>query len=294
MAPIYKFALIQFDPKPIVVEENFAKAERHLRSAASEGCHLAILPEFHLTSWVPEHPEFVAASNKSSSYLAKYQDLARDLNINIVPGTICEVHPSEDGKSEELRNMAYFIAAGTGEICGSYQKKNLWHPERPHLTSSGHTPHTAFDTPLKHADGRAVRAGMVICWDLAFPEAFRALVNDGADLIMIPSYWYMTDVEEEGQALNPDSERIFIESALTARAFENTAAVVFCNAGGLSCVAMPMVGLLGKIEVGEERMEVVDVDLDVLRISEENYKIRKDMRGEGWHYKYEMNEGVRK
>ncbi|KAF4981967.1 hypothetical protein FZEAL_2313 [Fusarium zealandicum] len=290
MAPIYKIALIQFDPKPIVTEDNFATAERHLRSAAAKGCDLAILPEFHLTSWVPEHPDFVSASKKSTDYLTKYQQLAQELDINLVPGTICEVHPTDKDGDEELRNMAYFLAAGTGKICGSYQKKNLWHPERPHLTSSAHTPHTAFDTPLKHADGRAVRAGMLICWDLAFPEAFRALVNDGADLIIIPSYWFLTDAGEEGQALNPDAERIFIESALTARAFENTAAIAFCNAGGLSCVTMPILGALGKIDAGEEKLEIVEVDLDVLRVAEDNYKIRKDMQGERWHYRYDMSD----
>ncbi|KAF5006937.1 hypothetical protein FDECE_6713 [Fusarium decemcellulare] len=289
MAPAYKIALIQFEPKAIVIEDNFAKAESHLRSAAAKGCNIAILPEFHLTSWVPDHPDFISATKKSTGYLAKYQELAKELNINIVPGTICEAHPAENGKDEELRNMAYFLAAGTGQICGSYQKKNLWHPERPHLTSSAHTPHTAFDTPLKHADGRPVRAGMLICWDLAFPEAFRALINDGAELILIPSYWFMDDAGDEGQALNPNSERIFLESALTARAFENTAAVAFCNAGGLSCVTMPIMGLLGKIDVGEEKLQVVDIDLDVLRVAEENYKIRMDMQNEGWYYKYDMS-----
>lgn len=217
-------------------------------------------------------------------YLSEYQRLARELDINIVPGTICEAHRLENG-DEELYNMAYFLAAGTGDICGSYQKKNLWHPERPHLTS-GHTPHRAFDTPLKHTDGRPLRAGLLICWDLAFPEAFRALVNDGADMIIIPSYWFMTDGGTEGADLNPDSERIFLQSTLTSRAFENTALVVFCNAGGLSRVAMPILGTVAEVEVGEEKVEVVEVDIDVLRAGEETYKIRKDMKGEGWHYKY--------
>ncbi|KAH7122925.1 carbon-nitrogen hydrolase [Dactylonectria macrodidyma] len=289
MAPIYQIALIQFDPKPVAVTENFNTAAKYIRDAASKGCDLALLPEYHLTSWVPEHPDFLSATRESASFLAKYQELARELNINIVPGTICEFRTgAEADKPEELHNMAHFLAAGTGDICSSYQKKNLWHPERPHLTSSRHSPHVAFDTPLRRADGRPVRAGMLICWDLAFPEAFRALVADGADLILIPSFWYMSDAGAEGSELNPNAEKLFLETATTLRAFENTAAVAFCNAGGLSCVAMPIQGPLGRIGIGEERMEIVPVDLDVLRVAEENYKIRMDMQDEAWHYSHTL------
>lgn len=108
-------------------------------------------------------------------------------------------------------------------------------------------------------------------------------------LIIIPSYWFLADAGEEGQELDSDAEKIFIESALTARAFENIAAVAFCNAGGLSSVNMPILDTLGKIEIGEEKVEIVEVDLDILRIAEDNYKIREDMKGERWYYKYHTN-----
>lgn len=269
--------------------ENFAKAESYLREAKSRGADIAMLPEFHLTGWAPDHADFLPATRESATYLPKYQALAAELDMNIVPGTICEPHdlssPDSNTHVEELRNMAHFLAAKTGAVLNSYQKKNLWHPERPHLTSSGTSPHVAFDTPLLHADGRPLRAGMLICWDLAFPEAFRELVAGGAELVLVPSFWYLSDAGDEGAALNPDAEKLFLESTTVARAFENTAAVAFCNAGGASCVAMPILGQLGgSIGVGEERVEVVGVDLDVLRVAEENYKIRMDLRGEAWHY----------
>ena len=187
--------------------------------------------------------------------------------------------------------MAHFVAAGTGELAGSYQKKNLWHPERPHLSPGRHAPHAAFDTPLRNADGSPVRAGLLVCWDLAFPEAFRALIADGAQIIFIPSYWTITDVDEEGLALNPDSEKVFLDCTVVSRAFENTACVVFCNKGGCSQVTLPIVGKVkGDREVGLDEDGVIysEVDLDVLRIAEDNYKVRQDIKGKGWHYGYDL------
>ncbi|KAG8170199.1 hypothetical protein KVR01_000944 [Diaporthe batatas] len=303
MAPAYKFALIQMQPKPVDPAANFKKAESEIRKAAENGCHVAVLPEYHLTSWVPDHPDFIASCAESETYLPRYQALARELNISIVPGTICtsdappppppQPQPTARDGGKGLRNMAYFISAGTGELAGSYQKKNLWHPERPHLKPGRHEPHAAFDTPLRNADGSPVRAGLLVCWDLAFPEAFRALIADGAQVVIVPSFWLITDVDEAGLALNPDSEKVFLDSAVVCRAFENTAAVVFCNKGGCSQVALPIVGKVkneGGKELGldEDGTVYAEVDLDVLRIAEENYKVREDIKGKGWHYGYEL------
>jgi len=257
---------------------------------------------------VPDDVGFVGASQDSTKFLPRYQGLARELNINIVPGTICEVTsragaPTGSGRQDfEMYNMAYFVAAGTGEVVGTYQKKNLWHPERPHLTSSDLEPHAAFDTPLARADGRPLRAGMLVCWDLAFPEAFRELVADGADLVVIPSFWHVSDVDPRGRALNPDSEKVFLRAATVARAFENTCAIAFCNSGGCSAVAMPILGALGELPPPEEmpdgedkdRMSIVEVDLDVLRVAEDNYKVRQDMKGEAWHYAHTLVRGEKK
>lgn len=194
--------------------------------------------------------------------------------------------------------MAYFLAAGTGDILGSYQKKNLWHPERPHLTAGALEPHAAFEVPTLppiSEGAKTVKVGLLVCWDLAFPEAFRALVAQGAELIVIPSYWYMSDVDENARRFNPDCERLFLSNTLVTRAYENTAAVVFCNAGGLSQVAVPILGAQRAFgtaaetkEQGESELRIVEVDMEVLRVAEENYKVREDMAKEGWHYGYTL------
>ena len=60
-------------------------------------------------------------------------------------------------------------------------KRPSRHPERPHLSSSQYDRHLVHDTPLG-------RVGMLICWDLAFPEAFRELISQGAKIIIIPTF----------------------------------------------------------------------------------------------------------
>ncbi|KAL6401278.1 UPF0012 hydrolase yhcX [Ilyonectria robusta] len=296
MSQTYRIALLQLQSKSLDVEDNYERATKLISDAASQGAHLAVLPEYHLTSWVPDHPDFCSAIQKSSQYLSQYQTLAKTINISIVPGTICHVNKeaagslSQSSAGTEMVNIAYFIAAGTGEILSSYQKRNLWHPERPHLTA-GHDPHRAFDLPLTREDGRKFRAGLLICWDLAFPEACRQLVADGADLIVVPSFWHLSDIDLVGKMLNPSSEKIFLESVTVARAYENTCAIALCNSGGFSQVAMPMLGCLGKLEPEMEATSIVDIDFDVLRIAETNYKIREDMERSGWEYRGSTTEG---
>ena len=109
------------------IESNYAKAEQFIEKAASDGAQLAVLPEYHLTNWVPEDPEFGELCGQWEIYLQKYQALAKKLHICIVPGTIVERHRSYVTEDKEiLINVAYFIG-NNGEILGRYQKKNLWY-----------------------------------------------------------------------------------------------------------------------------------------------------------------------
>lgn len=245
------------------------------------------LISFSLTNWVPKTPGFLDLCGQWETYLQKYQSLAKECNICIVPGTIVERHRDAKTEEDRLLNVAYFID-NTGSVLSKYVKKNLWHPERPHLSSSTDEPHIAFDTPVG-------RCGMLICWDLAFPEAFRELICDGAKIIVIPCFWGMNDCSEEGLKINPLAEGLFLDSMLTARCFENTCAIIFANAGaptsrgyagGLSQVCVPFIGPITRLGSSGEGMSVVDLDLGILDVAEENYKVREDLARYDWHYDY--------
>lgn len=142
-----------------------------------------LICRYHLCGWAPDDPAYAVQAGEYQKYLQAYQALAKELHICLVPGTIVERHVVKTDTGDEqvrLYNTAYFISHD-GQILGSYRKKNIWHPERPYLTSSGHDPHEVFDTPVG-------KIGMLICWDLAFPEAFRELIAKGAEIIIIPTY----------------------------------------------------------------------------------------------------------
>jgi len=299
MAPIYKVAVIQLHPKPLQVENNYKKAEEFIRSAAKQEAQLAVLPEYHLTNWLPNEPNFRDACAPWKTYLDKYCALAKECNICIVPGTIVELHKDtthdstgvkageENEAGERLLNVAYFID-NNGEIVGKYVKKNLWGDiERLHLTSSARDAHPVFDTPLG-------KVGMLVCWDLAFPEAFREMISSGAKLIIIPTFWTLKDCSEAGLARNPSSEALFLDSILVSRCFENTCAIIFANAGGppgkgyagLSQVCAPYVGALTRLGSSAEGMSVVDLDMQIVEDAEANYQVRADLERDDWHYDY--------
>ena len=108
------------------------------------------------------------------------------------------------------------------------------------------------------------------------------------------------DCSAYGLAINPLAERVLLESVLTARAFENTCAVVFVNTGGpkgvtkpgtfagLSRITLPFVGAVGNEELntGEEGMAVLTIETDYLEEAEKHYKVREDLAREDWHYVY--------
>ncbi|OJJ49029.1 hypothetical protein ASPZODRAFT_60000 [Penicilliopsis zonata CBS 506.65] len=278
-----RVAVIQWHIKNLDMPANHQTACTYIRSAASQGAKLAVLPEYHLNGWEPTSPLWREQARESQSYLTSYASLAKELNICIVPGTVIEEHVSEEGKTIYY-NVAYFLS-NTGAVLGSYRKKNIWHPERPHLTSSSEERHVAFDTPIG-------KVGLLICWDLAFPEAFRELIAAGAEMVIVPTYWTPLDAGENARSYNPDCEKLFLETTLTSRCFENTCAVIFANAAGpqdrflgLSRVTMPIIGVLGSMGC-EEGCLVLDMDMELVRIAEENYKVRKDIGGDEWHYVY--------
>ena len=75
------------------------------------------------------------------------------------------------------------------------------------------------------------KVGLIICWDLMFPEIFRSMVQQGVELVICPSTGVMRDAGA-GMTHDANSEGQVVNALCVARAFENKVILVYANAAG--------------------------------------------------------------
>jgi predicted amidohydrolase len=200
------------------VQANLDAARQLLEQASAQGAELAILPEyFCLMGWKDSDKLVVqeaAGNGPIQDFLATS---ARELKLWIVGGTV----PLCASDSQHVRNSS-LVYAPSGQCVARYDKIHLFRfdngPEQydeSRVIESGAAP-VSFDLPS--LDGHTWRVGLSICYDLRFPELYRALKSD---LLLVPSAFTWTT----GQA--------HWEILLRARAIENLAYVGAAAQGGV-------------------------------------------------------------
>jgi omega-amidase len=102
-----------------------------------------------------------------------------------------------------------------GKIKGRYKKIHLYGDD----TSSGRKI-GVFDTDF-------AKIGIVICWDLAFPELFKKMKDAGAEIVFCPAQWCYE--KKAYKHKHKKEETRLLESLIRARAFENLYFVALCN-----------------------------------------------------------------
>ncbi len=267
----FKIAVVQFRIKLFSPEVNLEKANKFIRQAASLGCQVIVFPEDFVTGPVRGKKELVDFDGKYRKY---FQALAKKHKIDIIAGSIVE------GEKTGWFNTAYYIDS-SGKIKSRYRKINLWLTERKYLTSGNEI--SVFNT--KHG-----KAGLVICWDLVFPEVLRAMVKRGVRIVYCPSFWMLNDASI-GRKYNNNAEKEFINSVAVSRAFENEIILVYCNAAGeykvggntvtlagQSQITAPFIGAIKRLSHNREEMFIQKINTDILKDAEKAYKIRNDLR----------------
>ncbi|UCE14579.1 MAG: carbon-nitrogen hydrolase family protein, partial [Candidatus Heimdallarchaeota archaeon] len=155
--------------------ENFERVAR-LNKARFPWIDLIFTGEFYLQRYgSPDWKNF--ADHIPNDQTDRLSELAKELNCWLVPGSFLEK------ESEKIFNTA-LVFDTNGEIIAKYQKVFPWMPHED----------TAWGTEFVTFDIQDIgRIGVVICYDLWFPEIFRTLAWMGAEVILQPSMTCTSD-----------------------------------------------------------------------------------------------------
>ena len=173
--PTVRVAACQIDPQLGEVEANLDRISRAVADAATAGAALAVLPEAAVTGYAfASLSEALPVARKAERIAEKtLAGLAETHRMTIVCGSL-------DPDGNEVFNSAHILLADGRRY--RYRKIHL-----PFLGVD------RFATPGPDApsmiDVGSYRLGVLICYDLRFPEAARMCALEGADLIALPTNW---------------------------------------------------------------------------------------------------------
>lgn len=197
-----KVAAVQFNIRLGDIEANWQSAEQGLRSVAAQGAKLAVLPEMWSSGY--DYRQLAELATHTPGILTKLRALSAELGLTIV-GSLAE----PDG--DKVCNTAWVI--DRGEIIGKYRKLHLFSTMGEDRFLHAGDQYLVVDTSVG-------RLGIAICYDLRFPELFRRMALDGAEIICLPAEW-------------PKPRQEHWRTLLRARAIENQLFVVAANCCGL-------------------------------------------------------------
>ncbi len=189
-------------------EANLREASRLIEAAASEGADLAALPElFTYLGPSAEHPRIAEAiPGRTTEHLSS---LAARHRMYILGGSFLERVP---GESRFYNTSTLFDR--TGRLIARYRKIHLFDVDLPGQAPYRESASVAAGTEVVTADTEFGRVGMSVCYDLRFPELYRALASQGAELIFVPAAFTLHTGKDHWEVL------------LRARAIENQVFVV--------------------------------------------------------------------
>jgi nitrilase len=214
-----KIAAIQMVSTPDV-ERNCATARELVGAAARDGARLAVLPEYFCFMGRSDRDKLAIAETPGDGPIQRMlAETAREHRLWLVGGTL-PLRIDGDGAAGDAKAMnANLVFSPDGEAVARYDKIHLFRYDNGReqydegrTLEAGRAP-AAFD-----ADGH--RVGLSVCYDLRFPELYRALMQPPCDLLCVPS------------AFTHPTGAAHWEVLLRARAIENQCYVIAAAQGG--------------------------------------------------------------
>ncbi|MEE4635713.1 carbon-nitrogen hydrolase family protein [Pseudomonas alliivorans] len=237
-----RVALYQCEPLPLDVSGNLTRLERQAQAAAAQGAQVLVCPEMFLTSYnIGARACAELAQAQDGPAAQRIAEIARQYTIAILYG-----YP-ERSVEQRIYNAVQLIDS-RGERSSNYRKTHLFSELDKSMFSAGEDL-----GPVVELNGW--RLGMLICYDVEFPENTRRLALAGAELILVPT-------------ANMAPFDFVCDVTVRARAFENHCYVVYANYCGsegeirycgLSSVCAPD-GSRPALAAQDERLLIADLD----------------------------------
>jgi predicted amidohydrolase len=237
-------------------DANLATADRLVRDAAARGAELVVLPEKWSVLGPPEDMARSAAP-LDGRFVGWAREIAAELGIDLVAGSVLE-----EAAGDAKRSNTSVHVTPNGEVRAVYRKLHMFDVEVDGVTYAESRHEQAGDEVVVSELADGTRLGMSICYDVRFPELYRALVAEGVEVIAIPAAFTLATTRDHWEVL------------VRARAIENQCFVVAPNqigehapgqrSGGRSMIVDPW-GLVLACAPDAETAIVADLDFDNLR-----------------------------
>ncbi|MEU6486014.1 carbon-nitrogen hydrolase family protein [Streptomyces sp. NPDC046887] len=256
--PPLRTALLQSSGQLGDVAANLKVLDQAAARAAATGAGLLVAPEMFLTGYAIGDGIARLAEPADGPSAQAIASLAAHHGLAIAYG-----YPERDGST--VYNAAQLVGPD-GTRLANYRKTHLYGGFETDSFSAG-------DQPVVQAELNGVRVGLIICYDVEFPENVRAHALAGTELLIVPT------------ALMHPAE-IVAESVVPVRAFENQLYIAYANRAGvegefefvgLSALAGPDGTARARAGRGEE-LVTGDVDPELLAASREANPYLRDRR----------------
>ena len=226
-------------------DQNVVRIIQSIRDLASQGVELAVFPECSLAGYCVESESELAevGISRHSEYIAQIQATVDETGLVVVFGF------------SESDGLNYF---NTAALLQPNISANFY--QKTHLPELGYDRFISKGNDLPVFETKFGKVGMLICFDIRFPEATRILSLKGADVLLLPTNW-------------PTGADISADLLVIARAAENKIFVVSSNRVGTergfnfigkSKLISPMGEVLASAGNGEDIL-IADMDFSLSR-----------------------------
>ncbi len=256
-----KIGLIQLSPELANPLINVNRSLIMIENLAKQGANFILFPEFAFTGY---HPAKIGKQmvRQSLSYFQAISKAlskcARKNHLVILAGM---GYPEECGKVSN----AVCIYDETGHLAGVYRKNFSFANEREYFAMGHQLP--IFKTTL-------AKIGVLICYDIGFPETARKLTLQGAEIIFIAAAWQKED--EFSWELNVQSRAL--ENQVFVAAVNQSARISDLHLFGRSMICSPDGLKIIQLDYDREMAALAEIDLAQIQTVKKKIKYIEDLK----------------